>query len=221
MVPILVSCISSQRSLPSRVRSPTPAKTEKPPCWLAMRAMSSVRMTVLPRPAPPNSPALPPRTSGVSKSMTLMPVSNSSVLRRKFGERRRLAMNRAEYSLALTGPASIDRIAEQIEDPAQRFQADGHVHRLAGIDDVHAAIEPLGGPERDGAHAIAAEVLLHFAGDLELDALVFLLDLEGVIDFGKMPLLELGVKRRADDLHDLAGFLAVGYGGNHWKAPNS
>ncbi len=26
--PILASCISSQRSLPSRVRSPTPAKTE-------------------------------------------------------------------------------------------------------------------------------------------------------------------------------------------------
>ena len=37
-------------------------------------------MTVLPSPAPPNSPALPPRTSGVSRSMTLMPVSNISVL---------------------------------------------------------------------------------------------------------------------------------------------
>ena len=47
---------------------------------VAMRAINSVRMTVLPRPAPPNSPALPPRTSGVNRSMTLMPVSNSSVL---------------------------------------------------------------------------------------------------------------------------------------------
>ena len=28
VLPILVSCISSQRSFPSRVRSPTPAKTE-------------------------------------------------------------------------------------------------------------------------------------------------------------------------------------------------
>ena len=28
VLPILASCISSQRSLPSRVRSPTPAKTE-------------------------------------------------------------------------------------------------------------------------------------------------------------------------------------------------
>ena len=33
----------------------------------AIRAISSVRITVLPRPAPPNSPALPPRTNGVSK----------------------------------------------------------------------------------------------------------------------------------------------------------
>jgi hypothetical protein len=47
---------------------------------LAIRAISSVRMTVLPRPAPPNRPALPPRTNGVSRSMTLMPVSNISVL---------------------------------------------------------------------------------------------------------------------------------------------
>src|ERR1017187_8633222 len=30
------SCISSHRSLPSRVRSPTPEKTETPPCFMAM-----------------------------------------------------------------------------------------------------------------------------------------------------------------------------------------
>ncbi len=36
--------------------------------------------TVLPTPAPPNSPILPPRTYGVSRSMTLMPVSNIWVL---------------------------------------------------------------------------------------------------------------------------------------------
>ena len=45
-----------------------------------MRAISSVRITVLPSPAPPNRPALPPRTNGVSRSITLMPVSNISVL---------------------------------------------------------------------------------------------------------------------------------------------
>ena len=56
---------------------------------------------------------------------------------------------------------------------------------------------------------------------LDLDALVFAIDLDGVVDFGQVPFLEFDVERRADDLHDLANFLAVGYGGNHWKAPNS
>ena len=40
----------------------------------------SVSSTVLPTPAPPNSPALPPRSSGTSTSMTLMPVSKISDL---------------------------------------------------------------------------------------------------------------------------------------------
>ena len=46
----------------------------------AIRAINSVRMTVFPSPAPPNSPAFPPRTNGVSKSTTLIPVSKTSVL---------------------------------------------------------------------------------------------------------------------------------------------
>src|SRR2546422_908763 len=46
------SCISSQRSLPSRLRSPTPANTETPPCCVATLLISSWISTVLPRPAP-------------------------------------------------------------------------------------------------------------------------------------------------------------------------
>ena len=52
--------ISRNKSLPSRVRSPTPANTEKPCCFLAMLLMSSWISTVLPTPAPPNKPILPP-----------------------------------------------------------------------------------------------------------------------------------------------------------------
>ena len=46
---------------------------------LSNLAISSWMMTVLPTPAPPNRPALPPRTSGQSRSITLMPVSNTSL----------------------------------------------------------------------------------------------------------------------------------------------
>ena len=54
------SIISLYRSLPSRVRSPTPAKTEKPPWPLATLLISSMISTVFPTPAPPNRPILPP-----------------------------------------------------------------------------------------------------------------------------------------------------------------
>ena len=54
------SFISSQRSLPSRERSPTPQKAERPSCSSAMERISSWIRTVLPTPAPPNRPTLPP-----------------------------------------------------------------------------------------------------------------------------------------------------------------
>uniref|UniRef100_A0A0A9CTU1 ATP synthase beta chain n=1 Tax=Arundo donax TaxID=35708 RepID=A0A0A9CTU1_ARUDO len=55
-----LSIISLYRSLPSRVRSPTPAKTEKPPWALATLLINSMIRTVLPTPAPPKRPILPP-----------------------------------------------------------------------------------------------------------------------------------------------------------------
>ena len=54
------SVISIQRSFPSRERSPTPQNAERPPCSVAMLWISSWIKTVLPTPAPPNSPTLPP-----------------------------------------------------------------------------------------------------------------------------------------------------------------
>mmetsp|Transcript_39450 Transcript_39450/g.122019 ORF Transcript_39450/g.122019 Transcript_39450/m.122019 type:complete len:266 (+) Transcript_39450:709-1506(+) len=72
--------ISRYRSVPSRVRSPTPAKTEKPPWPLATLLMSSMMMTVLPTPAPPNRPILPPLQYGRIRSMTLIPVDRMASL---------------------------------------------------------------------------------------------------------------------------------------------
>ena len=40
--------------------------------------MSSWMMTVLPTPAPPKMAVLPPLVNGAIRSMTLMPVSNTS-----------------------------------------------------------------------------------------------------------------------------------------------
>merc|ERR550519_507134 len=72
------SIISWYRSLPSLVLSPTPANTEYPPWALATLLMSSMMSTVLPTPAPPNRPILPPFTYGARRSTTLIPVTRIS-----------------------------------------------------------------------------------------------------------------------------------------------
>ena len=87
------SVISRNRSLPSRVRSPTPAKQDTPPKFFATRVIISWISTVLPTPAPPNRPILPPLTYGVSRSMTLIPVSRISVRGLELVERRRVAVD--------------------------------------------------------------------------------------------------------------------------------
>src|SRR3984893_1695778 len=72
------SCISWYMSLPSRVRSPTPANTDRPWCWWAMLRINSWTITVLPTPAPPKRPIFEPLTKVQIRSMTLMPVSRIS-----------------------------------------------------------------------------------------------------------------------------------------------
>src|SRR5438093_1081040 len=71
------SDISWYRSLPSRVRSPTPANTDTPPWSFAMLLISSMMTTVFPTPAPPNAPTFPPFRKGQIKSITLIPVGRS------------------------------------------------------------------------------------------------------------------------------------------------
>ena len=44
-----------------------------------MLLISSIIKTVLPTPAPPNNPILPPRAYGANKSTTLIPVTRTSV----------------------------------------------------------------------------------------------------------------------------------------------
>ena len=168
-----------------------------------MRAISSVRMTVLPSPAPPNSPALPPRTNGVSRSITLMPVSNSSVLVDRSVSVGAIAMDRPAL-LGLDRAAAVDRLADQVEHAAQRGRADRHLDRRAGVEALLAADHAVGAAQRDAADAAAAQVLLHFAGQVDLDALVLGRDLHGVVDRRQLVFGKFDVERRADHLRDVA-----------------
>jgi hypothetical protein len=100
---------------------------------LAMLLISSMMSTVLPTPAPPNRPILPPLAYGASRSMTLMPVTRISRLGRLVDELGALAVDRR---LGRADRAAlVDRLADDVEDAAERLRADRHRDRRAGVGD--------------------------------------------------------------------------------------
>ena len=74
----------------------------------------------------------------------------------------------------------------------------------------HAADHAVGAAQGDAAHAAAAQVLLHFAGEVDLRAFDVGVDLDGVVDRRQVVLGKLDVERRADDLRDAADVLGGG-----------
>ena len=107
--------------------------------------------------------------------------------------------------------ALVDGLAEQVEDAPERHVADRHGDRAAGVDDLHAAGEAVGGVHGDRAHAVVAEVLLDLADQPRAgagaDALLLLgvvalaLDDEREVDLGQR-VGEHGLDHDALDLLD-------------------
>ena len=199
VLPILVSCISSQRSFPSRVRSPTPAKTENPLCTLAMRAISSVKMTVLPSPAPPNRPILPPRTNGVSKSTTLIPVSKLLGLGREVsnaGGSRWIGQRSFEFTGPRPSIGSPSRLNTRPSVSLPTGTLTGPPVSITGMPRTRPSVEPRATqrtrlPPRCCCTSPVKSILI---------PLTSLSTCQGVVDVGQMPFVELGVEGRADHL---------------------
>ena len=112
-------------------------------------------------------------------------------------ELRRLAVNAP--ALAGDGLAVVDRVAEHVEDAAERLRTDRDADRGAGVDDLGATGEAVRGVHGDRADAVIAEMLL----DLSDDEAAVGLDVECRVDRGKR-VREYGVDDDALDLHDLA-----------------
>ena len=196
---------SSQRSFPSRVRSPTPAKTEIPPWCFAMLWISSWMSTVLPTPAPPKRPVLPPFVYGSRRSTTLMPVSSICDRGRLVLERRRrpvdgvglVAGHRAEL---------VHGLADDVQDSPERALPHRHRDGPPGVLDLGAPGEAVRGRHRDRPHGRLAEVLGHLQHELLAvgeDVLgLEARDLERVVDRGQDAGLELHVDDRPDHLDD-------------------
>ena len=62
--------------------------------------------------------------------------------------------------------AVVDGVADHVDEAAERLLADRHGHGDAGVDDLDAAREAVGGVHGDGPDLVVAEVLLHLADDL-------------------------------------------------------
>ena len=202
------SVISSQRSLPSRERSPTPENTDRPSCSAAMLRISSWMSTVLPTPAPPKRPTLPPFTYGARRSMTLIPVSKISTVGSSSSKRGSGPVDRP--AVGLDAACIVDRLTEDVEDPAEGDLADRHRDRRAGVLHLGAARDAVGRVHRHRAHTVVSEVLLHLGDEEAGGALVGLgeLDSQRVVDGGQLA-VEDGVDDDALDLDDPADVLRV------------
>ena len=99
--------------------------------------------------------------------------------------------------LGLDRTGLVDRLADDVHDPAERLLADRHRDRLAGVGDLLVADEAVGGVHGDGAHGVLAEML----GDLEHQAVTVVVGLERVQDRRQM-LAELHVDDGAGHLGD-------------------
>ncbi len=115
-------------------------------------------------------------------------------------------------SRTMNGPAlyagqrltAVDRVADDVDEPAERLLADRHGHGLAGVDHLAAARQTVGGIHGHRPHLVVAEMLLHLADDFfglsvtGVDAYR-----EGAVD-GRNIVRETDVDDRPDDLDDCA-----------------
>ena len=87
-------------------------------------------------------------------------------------QRRRRAVNGVVNVIALVvfirlhGALLVHGVAGHVKHAAHHAVAHRHADRLAGVGDVHAALEAFRGAHRHGAHPVVAKVLLHLERQL-------------------------------------------------------
>jgi hypothetical protein len=125
-------------------------------------------------------------------------------------EGRRSAVNRPALRVGRNGLTFVDRLAEHVEEAAESRLPHRDRDRPAGVDDVDAARDPVGGVHRDRSDPVVAQVLLHLRDQIDLVAAFTRgkLDPQGCVDLGQL-VREDRVDHDAFDLDHLADVLAV------------
>ena len=122
--------------------------------------------TVLPTPAPPNKPILPPFRNGWIRSMTFTPVSNISCdvdCSSKAGAWRWMGLRLA----VLTGPSLSTGLPMTLSTRPSVSRPTGTVMGPPRSMRFHAAHHAFGRLHGNAAHAAFAQLLLHFQDDVE------------------------------------------------------
>ena len=117
------SSISTQRSLPSRERSPTPVNTEMPECSAAMLRISSLIVHRLAGAGAAEEADLTTTRQRRDQVDDLDAGLEDLHLRLLLVEGRRLAVDRSRV-LARDVAALVERFAEHVEEAAERRRAD-------------------------------------------------------------------------------------------------
>ncbi len=100
----------------------------------------------------------------------------------------------------------VDWAAEHVHDAAERRGADRHGDGIAGVVNLHAAAQTVGGAERNRADDAVTKLLLHFEREAGFDArmLLALVEHQCVVDARHGRAGELDVHHGADALNDIA-----------------
>ncbi len=137
--------------------------------------------------------------------MTLMPGLEHLFVRRLLVEERSRPVD--GHALLLADRAElVDRLADHVDDAAQRLFAHGNADGPAEVDDLHAADHAVGGFHRDRAHAAFAQVLLHLENhaDGRGDGEAVAGDAQRLIDGRHGCFFKLHVDCRTRNLNDFA-----------------
>jgi len=107
-------------------------------------------------------------------------------------------------------PRLVQALAQGVEDVTLDDVTDRDCHRPAGVGDVGATDQAVGGLNGDRAHHVVADVLRHFEGEPLGHALEVDVGLEGVVQLGHLIARELDVDDRPDHAYDAARRTRVG-----------
>jgi hypothetical protein len=170
-----------------------------------MLLISSIMLTVLPTPAPPNRPTLPPLAKRTDQVDHLDPGFQQVDRWRQFVELRRELV---DFTTLFGGnrPGFVDRPTENVHDATDRRIADRNRNAGAGVVDLHAAAQAIGRPHGNRADDAVTQLLLDFEHQVRLAhiRLFGLIELECVVDPGHCVTRELDVHHGADTLNNVS-----------------